>query len=454
MRMVNGCRIQGLTGLALALSLGPLSGCEGGQTGDLSGQNDGSGTTVEVGGCDEHREKLASFDTMTDAGSANQLLAVAERSFAAPLTWKAPAEGQSWSVGPESGSGQVHVAISRGQSAYLLTYSPHESGGGGATIDIGVTCPPTQLGVEAHADVTTDGGALNESYAVMLRSSSAGVAQLSVPFDPKQVGGELEITSSNPDAKLVQLSLDATLTDAGMSGSISGFEQLALGTGPDSAVSVSPAVLAVWPDSPACQSFFPDGAGLPLPLSGEVFGVTGEATLASLTLPAQPITWLDGKQTTLSIGFAASGDACLRVRSDLPVDVGGGPSVSYPVVISLRSADGRLDGAYPGKVVVVGSAGARSVSADVSLELSVDDVDSSGFASVAVPSSADSLLLRVEETLEDGMLAGNVRLLALTAGGCGSSNPAPSSGGASMSASSPGCAAQIQTPLESAAWNP
>ena len=435
-----------------ALAVGLTFGCAGGQTGDLSGQNGGQETGNASGGCDEHKQPLDSFDQMTEAGSAEQLLTYAERSFDAPLTWKKAGDGQSWQVGPESGEGQLHVDVVRGRSAYLLTYTPHEQSGAGATIDIGTVCPPTQLGVEAHVDVTTDGGALAESYDTLLRSTTLGVATLSVPFDPTKVKGTLVVSSSNPQAKLVQLSLDATLMAEGMTGRIAGLEQVQSGSGPSSAVSAASAVLAVWPDSAACQAFFQDGGGLGLPTTADALGFSGEQTLASLT-PAQPapITWLNGDSTTLSVSIEATGDGCFRVRDDLPVELGGGPSVTYPVTIKLESADGKLDGIYAGKVVATGSGGARSVIADATLNLAVDQVEQSGFASVSVPTGADGLLLRVETRLEAGSAVGSVRLLELTNPPCLTETPAPTPtpGGGS---SSPGCAGQTQTPLESASW--
>lgn len=454
MRTVQGIRIQRLTSCGVvALALGLGAGCEGGQTGDLSGQNDGGGTEANSGGCEEHKQKLASFDEMTDAGSANQLLAFAEGRFEAPITWKAPSSGQAWSSGPESGQGQVHVDVTRGQNAYLLTYSPREQTGAGAGIDIGVICPAPQLGVEAQVEVSTDGGALDESYATLLRSSTAGVAQFRVPFDPAKVHGELSLSSSNPQAKLVQLELGATLTAEGMTGRLAGIEQTTFGSGPDSVASATEAVLAVWPDSEACRGGSSDGAGLAAPIEAEVLGATGESTLAALA-PSSPqaITWLSGAQTTLSIVIEASADGCFRVRDEIPRELGGGPSVSYPVIISLKSADGRLDGTYPGTVTATGSGADRSIAAEAALTLAVDDVDQSGFSSVDVPSSADSLLLRIESTFEAGAGTGTVRFVALTDPDCGAPSSSPSPGGSAPGGSAPACPGQTQTPIESASW--
>ena len=78
-----------LVGLAVL-----VLGCAGGQTGDLSGNSDTGGET-NGNGCIEKRQKLASFDEPTDYGTAEQVLAYAEREFDAPLTWKEPRQGAS-----------------------------------------------------------------------------------------------------------------------------------------------------------------------------------------------------------------------------------------------------------------------------------------------------------------------------------------------------------------------
>jgi hypothetical protein len=449
MRTVKGRRAQPLTCFGVAvLVLGLGSGCEGGQTGDLSGQNDDGGQEVGTdSGCDVHKQKLDSFDEMTEQGSANQLLEYAEKSFAAPISWKVAQQGQAWSVGPESGEGQLHVDVVRGESAYLLTYTPHEETGSGAGIDIGVICPPTRLAVEAHVSVTTDGGALAETYDTLVRSSAPGVATFSVPFDPDAVQGTLQISSSNAQAKLVQLSLSATLTESGMSGSLAGIEQVTVGTGPSSSVSARDAVLAAWPGSAGCGAA---GDGLATPLDAEVLGVTGEATLASVaTAEPASIHWLNGAATTLTLGIESTGDGCFTVRDDQPVEIGGGPGVSYPVTITLHSADGKLDGSYEGTVVATGYGSSRSVVSETWLSFALEDLDKTGFESVSVPASADSLQLRIISSRIGGRASGSVRLVALTDPDCPPPTPMPTPDGGS---SSPGCPGQTQTEIESASW--
>jgi len=434
-----------------ALLLGLTSACAGGQTGDLSGNHPGGIDTA--GGCEEHKRKLANFDEMTDQGTAEELLAFAEKSFDAPMTWKAAPAGQSWTVAPESGTGTIHLDVTRGASAYELTYSAAaRTGSDGATLDIGAICPPPALGVEARVNVTTDGGALAESYDTLLRSSTPGVATLSAALDLQKLGGSLAITDANAHGKVVQVTLQATLSAEGTTGRISGMEQVDSGSGPNAASSASPAPIAVWPDSEACRAVSRDGDGLGISIDETVLGVTGEQSIAALASPEPAaITWLDGSQSTLVVGIESTGDGCFRVRDDVPLELDGGPGASYPVTISLKSADGRLDGHYVGQLDVTGSGSGQRVGASANLPLSVAELAKSGFASVSVPAGSQSLLLEVDSKLSGGRASGSVHLFAITRPPC-EPTPPPMSKPASGASSSPGCASQSETQLETASW--
>jgi hypothetical protein len=436
-------------GFAVSLfALVPACSGTGGQTGDLSGQNDGNGTETGSSGCEEHKQKLSGFDEETDFGTAEQVMAYAEKSFEAPISWKEAPEGQVWSAGPESGVGALHVDVARGDSAYLLTYTakPNDSG-----LEIGTICPPPQLGVDVHVSVATDGGALAESYDTLLRTSAPGVASISVPFDLTKLGGSFAVSTSMPGAKLVQLSLDATFMEAGMSGSIRGLQQIDTG-GATSASSASGAVLAVWPESAACQALFNDGAGLGMPLDSTALGATGTDTLASVAVAEPtPFTWLDGTASKLTVAIESTGDGCFRVL-DLPVEIGGGAGVTYPVTIGVKTEDGRLDGEYTGQVVVTGSGTERQVIASAYLDLSVDQVAESGFADVTVPSGSDALRLRFESQLEGGVATGKVELFAVDQPPC-VTNPQPPMSTPGGGMSTPGCQGESLTKLEVASWS-
>lgn len=438
---------------ALALGL-VVSGCNssGGQTGDLSGQNGGGGpaTGETFGGCDENREKLAGFDTETDAGTAEALLAYAEKTFDAPITWKTAPEGQAWSLEPESGEGQLHITVTRGDHAYQLTYTqPKSSNGQEAGPALGSLCPEPQLGVDAHVDVTTDGGALAESFDTVLRSNEAGVATFRLPLDLTKLGGSLAATSSNPKSKLVQLSLAATLTPEGTTGSISAMEQ----TDGGAVASAAGAQLAVWPGAAACESSSKDGTGLEMPLETSVLGATGTDTVESIALSkAVDVTWLDGTRTKLTLTVESMGAGCFSMRDDVPVPVGGGPGVSYPIHITLKTDDGRLDGAYDGTVVASTGGGERRIEARADFEVPVARVGESGFSDVSIPSGSDTVSVAFEAHRNDQSAAGSISLFAIANPPC-LTDPAPPMSSPGMGASVPGCEGQSLTRVENAYWS-
>ncbi len=430
---------------ALTLSLAPACN-SGGQTGDLSGEHDGGPSTGEHAnsGCEETRELLASFDEETEVGTANELLAYAEADFESPLVWKTAGELQTWTAGPETGEGTLHLAVTRGAKAYRLTYQPKPSQSG---LAIGVVCPPAQLGVEATVSVSTEGGALAEQYDTLVRTSSAGVANLWIPLDLDELGGSLAVTFASSQSKLVQASLKATLTSAGMTGSISGIEQ----TNHGQVSSASSALIAVWPESAACASANLTGEGLGLAVEDEVLGKTGTATLASVA-STEPVSvrWVDGSETTLTVDVVAQGDGCLS-ESPLPAELDGGANVVYPVQLRLQSADGRVDGEYAGSVRVSGAGDSRRVEATAFLDLAPDELDQSGFSDVELPDGSEGARVRIEVRLLGDEKAGSLQLVAYDNPPCLTNPPEPMEtpgGGVAV----PGCQGQTPTQLEATTW--
>lgn len=442
-------RLQLFSLFSLALfGLGAIPGCAGGQTGDLSGGHDGNGTETGAGGCEEQRRKLADFDEQTDVGSASELLDYAETTFDAPISWKNASDGSTYQVGPESGTGKLHISVTRGANAYQLTYveKPASADGSGATIDIGVLCPPPALGVEAHVTVSTDGGALAESFDTMLRSSTKGVAQFNQPIDLDALMGSLSVSFAQSSAKLVQTALKATLSAQGTTGTLGGLLQVQYGSGPSSAVSASAAPLAVWPEAEACRGVSTTGEGLAVGAGDELLGVSGRSASSALAFEGTAITWRDGSATKLTATVEAS-DGCFRADNGLPLELDGGPGIVYPAAIKLKSDDGRLDGSYAGTLTVIGSG--EHLKLGTSLDLAVGDVAQSGFASVSVPDGTDRLSLLLEEELSASQVSGSITLAAVTHAVC-DTTPMPTPGGG---VGVPGCAGDQRTPLESATWS-
>lgn len=436
-----------LSSLGSLLLLGALlPGCEGGQTGDLSGNSDGGTSNVGEtgGGCDEHKQKLAGLDTQTDSGSGEDVLGYAEKSFDAPIVWQTAGEGQSWELAPETGEGKLHLEVTRGTSAYALSYTQKQ--GGNANLDLAAICPPPALGVEVHVDVKTDGGALAESFDTLLRVRTPGVAELDVPLDLSKLGGDLKVSFAEANSKLVQPHLSAVLTPAGMTGALTGTQETTSGT----IASGSQALLAVWPGDAACANASNTGEGIAAATDVELLGATGADTVASIA-PAEAIavTWLDGSSATLEIKVDEQGDGCFSVDST-PVEIGGGPRVAYPVKLSLKSSDAHLDGTYDGQVIVHRIGNTRSVELQVTLLLAPADVAQSGFSDVTVPAGTNRVGLEVRLQTRDGVTSGSLRLTAISDPPCVTDPPPPMS--SSSGSSAPGCSGSMVQQLESTSW--
>ena len=419
--------------------------CAGGQTGDLSGGKDDNGSETGGDSCEQHKQKLDSFDEMTDLGSPEQVMAFAEQSFDAPLTWKAPRAGQPWEVGPESGMSSIHLEVTRGESAYYVTYTPKENTSG---IEIGVSCPPPQIGVDAHVELSTEGGALAESFDTMLLAPSTELAMLSMPIDFDELSGSLAVTYSDPNVELVQVGLNVTLLAEGMTGSIAGIEQ----TNHGDAVSAGAAAIAVWPDSPACVEQYGDNSGIGVAPDQNALGITGDAAgeLLAGTTPAS-VSWRDGTQTELTLTVAVEGDGCLKVSNNYGLDDGQNGMASYPARFTLHSEDARLDGEYLGRLFTRPSGDGNAVSGEAHLELMADQVAQSGFAMSEVPTGVERLAVTLTVSIEDGITQATVLLNGLTDPPCLTepAEPMPQPGGG---ASAPGCEGTHITPIESTSW--
>jgi hypothetical protein len=417
-------------------------GCAGGQSGDLSGNNDGGETAG--GNCEEHRQKLGGFDEPTEAGTAEEILAFAERSFEAPLNWKTAQSG-AWELSA-TGMDTLHVDVTRGANAYYVTYTPKQSDSG---IEIGIVCPQTALGIDVHVEVSSDSGALAESYDTMLYASSRELATFNVPVKLDELGGSLEVSYPNPQTELVQVSLNATLMAEGMTGSLGGLEQ----TNHGDAVSAGfGGVLAVWPDSPACAQQYGASSGLGVTPDQNALGISGDAaaTMVADTTPAS-VTWMDGTETQLTLSATIEGDGCLRPAMYAGLDDGASGSVTYPARFVVSSSDGRLDAEYLGKLTTMPNGDQSTISAEATLELLPDQVAQSGFSSVEVPDGVHRLAAALSVTIEDGQVSGWVRLNALTDPPCLTDPPEPmETPGGGMSV--PGCEGTHVTQLEQAAW--
>jgi hypothetical protein len=429
------------------------SGCGGGQTGDLSGRNgeDGrkTGENGTLGGCDEVKGELSGFDEVTPDGSAEQLLAFAEQSFDAPLTWRAPREGAAWSASPESGESSIHIEVTRGQKAYALSYQQPTSEQGQLSNAI---CPQSGLGVDAHIVVTTAGGALLEEYDTLLRSAGPHFATFSVDVDLSKLGGALTVASSNPKAKLVQLTLTGTLSAAGTTGKLSGMEQTDLGE----VSSAGQALLAVWPDAAACAStdVMKDGVGVPVASEVSALGITGDAAAELLSsMTPVGIEWeQSGTSTELTVETTVTGEGCVRPVTGYLQEHAWG-EVTYPASFAVESSDGRVKSEYQGTLVSFPSwdGNRNGVSAEAYVVFAPTQVAATGFSGIEVPQGVEQLVVDFEARVTGDLETGSIFLNGMSMPPCPMADPAPQPG---MGASSPGCAGEMRQVLEAGTWGP
>jgi hypothetical protein len=245
---------------------------------------------------------------------------------------------------------------------------------------------------------------------------------------------------------LVQAGIEAVLTAAGSTGSLAAMEQTTSGA----VAGASRALIAVWPDSAACVDA-KDGVGLEVSLDDEMLGTNGTETLASVVLAAPaPITWMDDSKTQLAVTIESAGNGCFSVKDEGPIAADSGPGVSYPVLVTLKSDDGRIDGRYAGHAVVSGSGSERRVQVTADVEVDAAHLADSGFSGVSVPPGSERVRVSVKVNRHGTTAFGSVDLFASSSSPCTAEPPMSTPGGGS---SAPGCAGESTTRLENASWD-
>ena len=200
---------------------------------DPSGTDTGNPTTggegtdnTAGGGCDEAGRTDVALDAQTELGfSAAQLLALAEGEHAFPIVWQGDAESASASL--QGTQTTMHVKLTRkpGASAQLVDLEPHVSTGAEDGFDIGtlgVPCPD-RLEIDVEVALSTEDGALSESFDATLISSDGLSASWSASIDFADLNGSLQVSLSGSPAgsHLMPLSVQMMHTSFAIQGSLS-----------------------------------------------------------------------------------------------------------------------------------------------------------------------------------------------------------------------------------------
>lgn len=427
------------------LSVLLLAACGGGQTGDLSGRNDGGGQNVGGQQCEDILHPLSSLDETTSLGfSAAQVLEFAEGEFTAPIVWGTP---NNVTFGPESGTGELTMTVTYDGGAIHFVDSVPQAGTGEGLLLGGPGCADS-IRIDVTVSVQTAGGALAETFETTLDARSLVAASFSKDLDPEALGGSFEILSVTPaEGQVKQFGLNATLTPFGATGTLSSIVEVQGA----SVVSAGWVTYATFPGSGACADDPESGGddtGFPTSITADVRGFSGAQAIEQWNA-ATPITvaWRDGTETELTLVATSEGDGCVRLGAWYDEEL---YRATYPVRIVASSADGRLDGEYTGKIEVVpdASGNVTRIFGSASVPLTLDQAGQSGFSELGDLSEYHRLHLKLSSTLSQGEFSGFLGLDGLTDPPCVTEPPPidPSGMGA------PGCEGTHVTPIEKAQW--
>lgn len=451
----------------LCLTLFGMCACVGTSTGnpangskDAGGAADGgSEGTVNGGGfCDAQKTPLATLGSTTSLGfTAADVLALASGQHDAPLQWLSAAPE---TYGPESGVGQLHITVTAPAPKPRFVHLTQKSASGAApTIDIGTPGCFDRIELDVHVHVTTDGGALDESFEATLSAQTSRLAQLHGSVPAAAVGGTFEISgNANKQAFVLDaLTFEMSFTRFGSGGQLlaslsSSATQPDAGAGTSTGGVSTQINLARWPAGADCNL---PGLGVSAASSVDKLSVKAGKELVAAA-HALTLKWQAGASTGLTLAFTTSGDtACVTGLDD--------PSAAVPVTLSApgtlhaTTSDGRIDATWPVMLAVVADAQGALDHVAITRDTNTDPfVDASAFEQsygihgvdlAGYDKASAELMLTFAAT---GTTSGTLTVNGAVVPACATDKPLPVDAGTAGGSSSAGCAGYMLTPLEQA----
>jgi hypothetical protein len=314
-------------------------------------------------------------------------------------------------------------------------------------------CPPPRLRLGVDVQVSTSDGALAESFGGKIEAASPNLANLNHDFELDAIAGSFAIESLPEGGELLRLGLSATLTAAGMTGSLGSLLQITYPADDplEGAVSGQGVVFATWPESASCPPDMSGISGIPVGIDDDALGLSGAAAL-ELYNDATPVglTWLDGSETLLTLSASSAGDGCVRPNPYVYTPEDPEATAVYPVTLRAQSEDGTLDGTYAATLTTSPRQGSESqrVVIEVSLPIELEQLADAGLEDVTMPSGLHRLFYTLTSGVEDGAANGLLRLNGLTDPPCVTDPPEPDPN----AMGSAGCEGTHVTELQSATW--
>jgi len=344
-----------------AIALFALTGCMGGQTGGEIHEERpepphvSEDASAGSGGCEAVRSPLSREDRSLGF-SADDVLAIAEGRFATEIAWASASELVTF--GPETGTLPFTLDLSFTENVQRVQWAPKMTSGRGEAAGLG--CPPEALELSVSVRMTSEGGALDETFATAIRATGPDLVTLEHRLDLESLNGSFTVTPRTSGTRPRTLVVSARFSEYGVVGALKGEIDV---EGPSGTAGHASVVYGTFPPENHCG---PDAFVVPLEI--RLGGASAAEAWALVTdaFPA-PLAWASGGRTTLSFDATPAERACLELR---PPEA---PRLFVPFSARVSTADERLDTTLSGQVEAASDA--NGVHARLQAGRACDDAD-------------------------------------------------------------------------------
>lgn len=312
--------------------------CTTGQIGGEIEHKDGPGEGGDhsAGGCEERTASEIALDEETSLGiTAQDVIDAISGTHETTLSWAEDITNSDIAVSPDAGESTITIeVIPREESATFVDLEPKESDNGqeDLLIEEGYGACTDEIRVVADVVVTSENGALDDSFEVTFRAKSASVVSGSVEVSPGELEGSFDVTVEG-NGEPVGTRLSLSFAYGTVSGELSGHIQEVHGDPDDDDSAVSQSAEIVYGRFPAsgCDS------GVPIdedsPWSDAILDAVNSNTEFDFA-------WQSGETTALTVSPTV-GPLCLEVN-----EYEGGGTIFGEVSALVSSDDGRIDAAW------------------------------------------------------------------------------------------------------------
>lgn len=306
---------------------------------------EGNGDLATGGFCEAGEMTALGLNEDSPLGfSAADILAFSAGTHEAAIRWNPQLPGVTLS--PESGEQEITITVTAsGEPRFVQPKPPENNGAEDLLIDIEGSGCASWVEIDVDVTVETSGGALDESFEGLLRAQSPLTSSIFYGPEPDELGGEFAVAVSGDfeGFTLAQLGLNIRFSPYGAGGTFNGLLQRSTGD----AVTAAPGGMKPYADFGAgtCGD---NADGFTVGLDDEIEGATVQDALDMFGAHDEVgLTWETGATTASTMTFApATQGGCVLLDNEVTGDL----TLLTEGTLSMTSADGRLDGAWPGRI--------------------------------------------------------------------------------------------------------